>query len=188
MDLNSKLESLLFVVGDDGLELKNILDILEIDESTALKILDEIKQEFDKSNHGIVLEQFGNKYKFVTKKENKEYIQRLIDTQEDTALSQSALEILAIIAYNEPITRTAIDAIRGVNSSYGVRKLVLKELIKEVGKSDLPGRPTLYGTTDRFLDYFGLTSKSDLPKLNLVDNLDLDNINLYDSKYKEENL
>ena len=188
MNLNSKLESLLFVVGDDGLELKNILDILEIDESTVLKILDEIKQEFDKGNHGIVLEQFGNKYKFVTKKENKEYIQRLIDTQEDTALSQSALEILAIIAYNEPITRTAIDAIRGVNSSYGVRKLVLKELIKEVGKSDLPGRPTLYGTTDRFLDYFGLTSKSDLPKLNLVDNLDLDNINLYDSKYKEENL
>ena len=188
MNLNSKLESLLFVVGDDGLELKNILDILEIDESTALKILDEIKQEFDKGNHGIVLEQFGNKYKFVTKKENKEYIQRLIDNQEDTALSQSALEILAIIAYNEPITRTAIDAIRGVNSSYGVRKLVLKELIKEVGKSDLPGRPTLYGTTDRFLDYFGLTSKSDLPKLNLVDNLDLENINLYDSKYKEENL
>lgn len=187
MNLNSKLESLLFVVGDDGLEFKTILDILEIDETIALKSLNEIKEEFIKDNHGIMLEQFGTKYKFVTKKENKEFIQRLVDTQEDTPLSQSALEILAIIAYNEPITRMAIDAIRGVNSSYGLRKLVLKELIKEVGKSDLPGRPTLYGITDRFLDYFGLTSKSDLPKLNLVDSLDLDNINLYDSKYKEEN-
>ena len=120
-----------------------------------------------------------------TKKDNKEYLQRLVEIEENEYLSQSALETLAIIAYNEPITRTSIDAIRGVNSSYVVRKLVLKELIKEVGKSDLPGRPILYGTTDRFLDYFGLNSKEDLPKLNLVDKEEIDETNLFESKYKE---
>lgn len=187
MNLNSKLESLLFVAGDEGIDFKDIIDILEIDDNTAHKVVNMLKEEFLKEEHGIILEQFGNKYKFVTKKENKEYIQRLVETHENDSLSQSALEILAIVAYNEPITRIRIDAIRGVNSSYGVRKLVLKELIKEVGKSDLPGRPILYGTTDRFLDYFGLTSKNDLPKLNLVDSDEINETNLFDSKYREDN-
>lgn len=186
MNLNSRLESLLYVVGDEGLDFKSIIEILEIDEETATKVIGELKCEFSKECHGITLEQFGSKYKFVTKKDNREIIKKLVESQEDDGLSQSALEILAIIAYNEPITRTSIDAIRGVNSSYGVRKLVLKDLIQEVGKSDLPGKPILYGTTDRFLDYFGLTSKEDLPKLNLVSDYDIDEVNLFDSKYKEE--
>ena len=185
MNAISTLESLLFVAGDDGLSLKEMSDILDIDSEQVEQKLEEINQEFSKNNHGIILEHFGNRYKFVTKKENKEYIQRLVEEQENDHLSQSALEILAIIAYNEPITRVAIDSIRGVSSSYGVRKLVLKELIKEDGKSDLPGRPTLYGITDRFLDYFGLTSKEELPKLNLIDNPDMDETNLFESKYKE---
>ncbi len=186
MNLISVLESLLFVAGDEGVSFKTIMDILEIEEVPAKKLLEDLAKEFENSNHGIILEQFGTNYKFVTKRENKKYIQRLVESEENDYLSQSALEILAIIAYNEPITRTSIDAIRGVNSSYGVRKLVLKELIKEVGKSDLPGRPILYGTTDRFLDYFGLTSKQDLPKLNLVEKADIDETNLFDSKYKED--
>ena len=187
MNLDSVLESILFVAGDDGISMKDIMEILEIDEAKAKDLLSEISQEFSQAKHGIFLEQFGDNYKFVTKKENKEYLQRLVENQENEFLSQSALEILAIIAYNEPITRASIDAIRGVNSSYGVRKLVLKELIKEVGKSDLPGRPILYGTTDRFLDYFGLTSKEDLPKLNLVENIEAEETNLFESKYKEVN-
>lgn len=186
MNLNSKLESLLYVVGDEGIEFKDIIDILAIDDKTANTVLNDIKNEFNKEHHGIVLEQFGTCYKFITKKDNKECLQRLVESHENDNLSQSALEILAIIAYNEPITRTEIDAIRGVNSVYGIRKLVLKELIREVGKSDLPGRPILYGTTERFLDYFGLTSKLDLPKLNLVDSAEIDDTNLFDSKYKED--
>lgn len=186
MNLDSKLESLLFVAGDEGINFKDIVDILEIDAEKANKVIDTLKGEFLKEEHGIVLEQFGSKYKFVTKKENKDYIEKLLETHENDVLSQSALEILAIIAYNEPITRAGIDAIRGVNSSYGVRKLILKELIKEVGKSDLPGRPILYGITDRFLDYFGLTSKDDLPKLHLIDSAEIDDTNLFDSKYKEK--
>ena len=186
MSLNSRIESLLFVVGDEGLSLKELIDILDIDENVIKKSLDEIKSIFNGEEHGINLEHYGNKYKFVTKKENKEYLQRLVEMEENEFLSQSALETLAIIAYNEPITRTSIDAIRGVNSSYVVRKLVLKELIKEVGKSDLPGRPNLYATTERFLDYFGLTSKEDLPRLNLIEESSLEETNLFESKYKED--
>lgn len=185
MKLMSILESLLFVAGEEGISLKDIMDILELDEEKTKETIEQLGAEFAKEHHGIVLEHFGDKYKFVTKKENKEYLQRLVEMEENEYLSQSALETLAIIAYNEPITRTSIDAIRGVNSSYVVRKLVLKELIKEVGKSDLPGRPILYGTTDRFLDYFGLTSKEDLPQLHLVDKEEIDETNLFESKYKE---
>lgn len=185
MELVGVLESLLFVAGDEGLSLKEMMDVLELSEDKLKDLLEELISEFNQKNHGIMLEHFGNKYKFVTKKINKGYLQKMVEMEENEYLSQSALETLAIIAYNEPITRTSIDAIRGVNSSYVVRKLVLKEMIKEVGKSDLPGRPILYGTTDRFLDYFGLSSKDDLPNLNIVDKVDLDETNLFDSKYKE---
>ena len=181
----SVLESILFIAGEDGITLKDIMDVLEVDKDNALVLLNELANEFKKEEHGISLECFGDKYKFVTKKANKEYIEKLVEIEENDYLSQSALETLAIIAYNEPITRISIDAIRGVNSSYVVRKLVLKDLIKEVGKSDLPGRPILYGTTSRFLDYFGLTSKEDLPKLSLVDESEVTETNLFDSKYKE---
>lgn len=185
MELIGVLESLLFVAGDEGLTKKEMMDVLELSEDKTTSLLNELANEFNQEQHGIMLEHYGEKYKFVTKKVNKEYLQKLVEMEENEYLSQSALETLAIIAYNEPITRTAVDAIRGVNSSYVVRKLVLKEMIKEVGKSDLPGRPTLYGTTERFLDYFGLSSKEDLPKLNIVEKSDLDETNLFDSKYKE---
>lgn len=179
------IESLLFVAGDDGISLKQLTEILDANEDKVKDAIKNIDQEFKNEKHGIVLENYGDNYKFVTKKNNKEYIQRLVEMEENDYLSQSALETLAIIAYNEPITRTSIDAIRGVNSSYVIRKLVLKELIKEVGRSDLPGRPMLYGITDRFLDYFGLNSKADLPKLNMVEESD-EETNLFESKYKEE--
>ena len=185
MKLVGTLERLLFISGEDGLSLSKIVDILKISPADALELIKSIQEEFKLDKHGILLEQFGDVYKFVTKKENNEYIKEMVECEENSHLSQSALEILAIVAYNEPITRSSIDEIRGVNSSYGVRKLLLKELIKEVGKSDLPGRPTLYGTTDRFLDYFGLTSKKDLPNLKLIDNVDIDETNLFESKYRE---
>ena len=100
-------------------------------------------------------------------------------------LSQSALETLAIIAYNEPITRAQVDELRGVNSTQIIRNLIAKDFIKEVGKSDKVGRPNLYGITDEFLDYFGLESKQQLPSIEeiKVDNKEVD---LYNSKYKEE--
>ena len=107
----------------------------------------------------------------------------MVDEEASETLSNSALETLAIIAYNEPITRVTIDEIRGVSSAHIVRKLVFKNLIKEVGKSELPGRPILYGVTDQFLDYFGLSSTKELPKIEIEENFE--EKELYDSKYNE---
>ena len=94
------------------------------------------------------------------------------------------METLAIIAYNEPITRAQVDELRGINSSQMIRNLIAKDFVKELSKSTLPGRPNLYGITNQFLDYFGLSSKEDLPKLEDITTNE-DNVDLYESRYKE---
>ncbi|MBE6152114.1 MAG: SMC-Scp complex subunit ScpB [Firmicutes bacterium] len=186
MNLVSVVESLIFVSGDEGMNLKQLSEILDVEEEIVLNLINVLKNEYNNEKHGLSLELFGGSYKFVTKRECKEYLERLVENEESAVLSQSALETLAIIAYNEPITRTQIDEIRGVNSSYVVRRLLLKELIKESGKSELPGRPILYSTTSKFLDYFGLNSLEELPKIDFSNEEDIDETNLFESKYKEE--
>ena len=114
----------------------------------------------------------------------KNYYQKLLENPETNTLSQAALETLAIIAYNEPVTRVQVDAMRGVGSTQIIRKLVAKGFIKEVGRSDLPGRPILYETTSDFLDYFGLSSKEDLPIIDIAQEYD-EPKDLYNTIYKE---
>ena len=181
------LEGLLFVVGEDGLTLEQIEDILEINEEDAKNLIMELKKDYEDESRGLRIDFLGNRFKITTKFEHKEYYQKLIENPETNFLSQAALETLAIIAYNEPLTRIQIDNIRGVNSSQIVRKLVAKGFVKEVGRSELPGRPILYETTSEFLDYFGLSSIEDLPNiddiLNSVNEEDDDNKDLYTSKY-----
>ncbi len=110
-----------------------------------------------------------------------------LDNEETSLLSNTALETLAIVAYNEPITRNQIDEMRGVDSIYIIRKLLAKGLIKESGRADIPGRPILYKTTDDFLDYFGLSSKSDLPDINILEDKEEEGeTDLFKSNYKEE--
>ena len=104
------------------------------------------------------LDFLGNTIKLTTREEHKEYYQKLLESPVNNVLSVPALETLAIIAYNEPITRGQVEKLRGVDSTFVIRTLVARGLIKECGKSDLPGRPLLYKTTDEFLDYFGLSS------------------------------
>ncbi len=164
MNLLGVLEGLLFVVGDEGVTLKEICDVLSINENEAKELLVSLKKEYENDNRGIKISFLGETFKLTTKKEHKEYYQKLVTTKEDI-LSQSQLEVLAIIAYNEPITRIEIDEIRGLSSAYIVKKLLSKDLIKVVGKSDLPGRPNLYRTTREFLDIFGLASLNDLPEI-----------------------
>ena len=178
------LEGLLFVVGDEGLTLKQICDILEIDIEEAKKLLMDLKKTYESNDRGIRINYLGDAFKLTTKKEHKEYYQKLIVNPETNTLSQSALETLAIIAYNQPITRIEIDEMRGVNNSWLVRKLVAKGLVKEVGKSTMPGRPNLYGTTSDFLDYFGLATLDDLPKLPSEEK-ETDDKDLFQSIYKE---
>ncbi len=185
MELVGVLEGLLFINGSAGISFDDLLEILDIDEIALNELLGELESIYSNPKRGISLERLGNKLKLVTKSEHKQYYQKLVTKEESGLLSQSALETLAIIAYNEPVTRIQIDEIRGVDSSYLLRKLLSKNLICEVGKSDLPGRPNLYGTTDQFLDYFGLSSIDELPELvepTTEEELDKD---LFESKYKE---
>ena len=116
--------------------------------------------------------------------EHKYFYEKYVEKDSVKTLSQSALETLAIIAYNEPITRAQVDELRGINSSQMIRNLIAKDFVKELGKSTLPGRPNLYGITNQFLDYFGLSSKEDLPKLEDITTNE-DDVDLYESRYKE---
>ena len=180
------IEGLLFVSGEDGLTLEEISNITENSKDDIKKIIKELYNDYEDSNRGIHIEYLGNHFKLTTKKEHKEYYKKLIE-EDNSALSQSALEVLAIIAYNAPITRSAIDEIRGVNSSYAIRKLLIKNLIEVVGRSELPGRPKLYNITSNFLDYLGLGSIDELPKLEFKENSASDNKDLFESRYKEDN-
>ena len=164
MNLVGVLEGLLFVVGDEGVTLEDICNTLNVSEEKAKELLTTLKNSYEKEDRGIKISYLGNAFKLTTKKEHKEFYQKLVKERVDT-LSQAQLEVLAIIAYNEPITRIEIDEIRGISSTYVVRKLLSKDLIKVVGKSDLPGKPNLYKTTREFLDCFGLASLNDLPEL-----------------------
>lgn len=180
--MSNILEAILFAVGEEGLSLEEISNILELEEDEVKKELDILSKEYE--NRGIELRLLGNKYKLITKEEYKEYIKKL-SSEISNNLSKSALETLAIIAYNEPITRVQIDEIRGVNSSVMLRNLVSKGFIEDVGKSDLPGKPILYKTTNRFLDYFNLSSIDDLPELSSED-IEILEEDLFQTRYKEE--
>ena len=181
------IEGLLYVQGDLGLTLEQVMDILNISEDDAKTLVYNLKNSYEEENRGLRIKYLGNTFKLTTKEEHKDYYQRLLENPKNNVLSTSALETLAIIAYNEPITRVGVDELRGVDSSYIVRRLLAKGLIKECGKSDLPGRPILYKTTDDFLDYFGLSSKEDLPKLEELEEIDDSDKDLFTSIYKEYN-
>lgn len=184
------LEGLLFVVGEDGLTLDQIVEVLDINEDEAKALVQDLKHSYEEEDRGLRIDYLGNRLKLTTKYEHREYYQKLLENPETNILSQAALETLAIIAYNEPITRVEVDKIRGVSSSQMIRKLVAKGLIKESGRSELPGRPILYETTNEFLDYFGLKNIDELPDMEkYIDeaNEEIDEEqDLYTSKYKDE--
>lgn len=186
IDKKAVLEGLLFVVGDDGLTLEQIMEILEIEMDDAKKIISSLMEEYQENNRGIRIHFLGNTFKLTTKKEHHLFYEKLLTNEENNTLSNSAIETLAIIAYNEPITRVEVDEIRGVQTGQLIRKLVAKGLIKEDGRSNLPGRPILYKTTSEFLDYFGLKNISELPEIKMPELKQDDDVSLYETKYTEE--
>ena len=191
MNLKAVIEGLLFVVGDDGLGLEEISKILEISKDETKELIKELQNDYQSDSRGIRIDFLGDKLKLTTKKEHNMYYQKLLTTEDNTTLSQAALETLAIIAYNQPITRVKVDELRGISNTHIIRKLVAKGLIKESGRSNMPGRPILYETTSEFLDYFGLSSIDNLPDmrdfLEEEEKDTEDEVDLYQSKYKEEN-
>lgn len=189
MNFIGVLEGILFVVGDEGITIEEMSRILEIPRDNVKKLLLELKEKYENEDRGLRIRYLGNAFKLTTKEEHKVFYQKfLTSSTEQHGLSTAALEVLAIIAYNEPITRAEIDEMRGISSSFTLRKLVAKGLVKESGKSDLPGRPNLYKVTSEFLDYFGLASKDDLPDFSLYLPKDEETEkDLFTSIYKEEN-
>ena len=184
------LEGLLFVVGEDGLTIQQIEEVLSIDEDECKDLIRELKKDYENEDRGLRIDFLGNRFKLTTKYEHREYYQKLIENPLTNTLSQAALETLAIIAYNEPITRIQVDELRGVGSTSIIRKLVAKGFIKESGRSNMVGRPILYETTNEFLDYFGLSSIDELPNiddiLEKVETKEEKNTDLYSSKYVED--
>ncbi len=188
MNLLGVLEGILFVVGDEGISLKKICEIMDISLEEAKSLLKELKQTYENDARGIRISYLGDAFKLTTKQEHKEYYKKLVENPENHLLSPSALEVLAIVAYNQPITRVEIDEMRGVSSSHMIRRLVAKGLLKEAGKSTMPGRPNLYKTTSDFLDYFGLATIEDLPSIDLLEyhKDEEEEKDLFTSIYKEE--
>ena len=185
MNLKAILEGLLFVVGDEGISYKEIKEILNSTDEEIKQALYELKKDYENVDRGLRITFLGNTFKLTTKPEHKIYFEKLMTTGKNQTLSEAALEVLAIIAYNEPITRLKIEEIRGVNSSQIVRKLFAMGLIKECGKADTIGKPNLYKTTNEFLDYFGLATIKDLPVLEKPEKFKDKEKDLYKSTFKE---
>lgn len=158
-------ESLLFAAGDEGLSLKQIAHVLEVEELQAREIMDSLIEDYSNTSRGIMVVELAGTFQLVTKKEFSAYLKKLVESPSSASLSQAALETLAIIAYRQPITRTEIEEIRGVKTERPLQTLSAKVLIKEVGRAEGTGRAYLYGTTKEFLDYFGLKSIEELPPL-----------------------
>lgn len=165
----ASLEAMLFAAGDP-VEPAKLAEVLDIDVENVIKILGHLEAMYDEREGGLRLIRVDGKYQICTREEYSEEVRGLLEIKKNTPLSQAAFEVLAIVAYNKTVTRSFIEQIRGVDCSGPISNLIQKGLIEEKGRLDLPGRPLVYGTTDRFLRCFSLNSLEDLP--DLPDNAD----------------
>ncbi|MBD5640729.1 segregation/condensation protein B [Clostridium botulinum] len=153
----SIIESLLFMSGEP-INIKDLATILNCKQDKVSLLLNEMKNNYASKDRGIKILIYNKAVQLVTKPENSIYVEKLLKTNVRQSLSQAALETLSIIAYKQPITRVAIDEIRGVKSDRAIYTLLEKNIIKECGRLEVPGKPILYGTTEEFLKFFGLDS------------------------------
>lgn len=164
LSLEAKIEAVLFIT-PTALTIKQIADSIEVTPKKVEKALDVLEENF--TNRGIRLQKNRGKFQLTSAPEAAPHIEKLLNLKGTAKLSQAALETLAIIAYQQPITRPGIDAVRGVNSDGVLRNLLSKGLIEESGRSEGPGRPILYISTAEFLQHFGLSSLKELPPLEI---------------------
>jgi segregation and condensation protein B len=158
------VEAILFASGEP-LEIGRIADALDVDAETVQALLFEVGANLDNRKSGICLLKLGSKYQLCSRTEYAPQIRAVLDMKKNIPLSNAALEVLAVVAYNQPVTKAYIEQIRGVDCSGVVNTLCQKGLLEEKGRLDLPGKPLLYGTTPNFLRCFCLTSLSELPEL-----------------------
>ncbi len=158
------IEAILFANGEP-ISLSRIAESLELDMETALRLTEDLVNEYALREGGLRILRLENSYQMCSAKEYAQPVRRALDLRRNTPLSQAAMEVLAIVAYNQPVTRAFIDQVRGVDCGAVVQGLMAKSLIEERGRLELPGRPLLYGTTNDFLRCFGLNSITELPPL-----------------------
>lgn len=157
-------EAIIFASGD-GMTFDALMDVLEVDEKQMQYILDMLKDKYYDSNSGIVLIQNSDIISFTTAKEQSEIVHKALAIKKNSPLSNAAMETLAIIAYNQPVSRAFIEQVRGVDSTSSVQTLLARNLIEEAGRLEIPGRPLSYRTTATFLRSFSLNSLADLPRI-----------------------
>ena len=168
------IESLIYIQGDQGIKIEDIKEVFELDSlATAKEIMNKFVEAYNNEKRGLIVEEYNGIYKFVTIPEAKDFISKLVSAEQKAKLSESALEVVGIVAYKAPITKSGINAIRGKISDHLVNSLLLKGLIEEVGISKAPGNPVLFGVTDKFYDYFRIRSINELPRLSEFANVDL---------------
>lgn len=171
----AELESLLYLAGDTGVEQANLCQLLEIEAPALRELAKKLTQKLSEDeNSGLQVSLIKDTYKMTTSYDVADVVEKYYQKDLSKTLSQSALEILAIVAYRQPITRVEIDEIRGVNSAGAIQTLIWRGLVKTSGKKDVPGHPNLYVTTDYFLQYFGYESLANLPVIEDFENESID--------------
>lgn len=185
-NIMAKIEAMLFASGD-AVEAVKLAEVLDLDLESVTKILGCLEDKYEDKNSGLKLVRIDGKYQLCTREEYGDDVRALLEIKKNTPLSQAAFEVLAIVAYNKAVTKSFIEQIRGVDCSGSVANLIQKGLIEEKGRLDLPGRPLVYGTTDRFLRCFSLNSLDDLPDLPKIEELEgLSQDNGQTSLFEEE--
>lgn len=162
--IKAAIEAVLFAAGAP-VEADRLANALETQLKTVKEAADELITEYNASVRGLTIIKLNDSYQMCNKKEYGEFIRRVMDLRRNTPLSQAALEVLAVVAYNQPVTKAFVEQVRGVDCSGVIGSLTTKGLIEERGRLELPGRPLLYGTTENFLRCFQLSSLDDLPPL-----------------------
>lgn len=162
--LKATVEAMLFAHGEP-VSSERLAEVLEMQTEDMERVLLSLSDDYASQDRGICLLHLEDRWQLATKNEYAAPIKTLMDNRRNTPLSSAALEVLAIIAYNQPVSRSFVEQVRGVDSSSTVQKLVQKGLVEEAGRLDLPGRPVSFRTTDVFLRTFGLKSLLDLPPL-----------------------
>ncbi|WJY28627.1 MULTISPECIES: SMC-Scp complex subunit ScpB [Sporosarcina] len=183
--LAASIESFLFVAGEEGLPLKQLAALTVCTEGEVTAALEHLLGQYEaREDSGITLRQYSGGYQLVTKAEFAEDIKRLFENPPSKMMTQAALEVLAIIAYKQPVTRVEVDEIRGVKSERAIQTLLSKGFVMEKGRLEASGRPILYATTPYFLDRFGLNTLEDLPEL-LQETDDEEDTDLFLTKFQD---
>ncbi|MBE6734243.1 MAG: SMC-Scp complex subunit ScpB [Ruminococcaceae bacterium] len=168
LNIKNAIEAILFASGS-SVSVSRMAQALEISEKETKKQADMLMEEYTSANRGITIIRLDDSYQMVSAEEYAPQIRTVMDLRRNTPLSQAAMEVLAVVAYNQPVTKAFVEQVRGVDCSGVIGSLTAKDLIEEKGRLELPGRPLVYGTTENFLRCFGISDLSELPEIPATD-------------------